>query len=140
MAGRAGSNWKKVELASCRELGGERTGPTGRDLPDCKGTPGLGLEIKAYKRFVFLTEDWNQAVENAAKLGVVPALLVREGGHGGRRQVQLREQDLGSLWAPTHLPPIRPIVTDVPRGLVRLEWADFVRLYRAYRSTIDNEE
>ena len=136
----ASSNWKKVELAMCRELGGERTGPTGRDLPDCIGTPGLGLEVKAYKKFVFLTEDWNQAVENAAKLGVIPALLVREGGRGGRRHVQIRANDLGAMWAPTGLSPIRPLVEDVPRGLVRLEWADFVRLYRAYRSTLEDKE
>lgn len=127
------SNWKKVELAHCRELGGERTGPRGFGLPDCVGTPGLGLEIKAYKRFVFLTEDWNQAVENATRLGVTPALLVREGGRGGRKQVQMREQDFAAMWAPSGLRPIRLHVKDVDRGLVRLDWTDFVRLYRAYR-------
>ncbi len=128
----ASSNWKKVELEMCRELGGERTGPTGRDLPDCLGTPDIGIEIKAYKRFVFLTEDWQQAVDNAGKLGVIPVLLVREGGRGGRRMVQLREQDYGRLWAPSGLRPMRIHVQGVPRGLIRLDWPDFVRMYRAY--------
>lgn len=136
----ASSTWKKVELAHCRELGGERTGPRGYGLPDCVGTPGIGLEIKAYKRFVFLTADWEQAVENAERLGVIPVLLVREGGRNGRRQVQLTERDYGTLWLPSGLPPIRPIITDVPRGLIRLEWADFVRLYRAYRDNTHREE
>jgi hypothetical protein len=103
----ASSNWKKVELEHCRELGGERTGPRGYGLPDCIGTPGLALEIKAYKRFTFLTEDWNQAVENAARMKATPALLVREGGRGGRKQVQMRETDFGRWWARSGLRPIR---------------------------------
>jgi hypothetical protein len=128
----ASSNWKKVELEHCRELGGERTGPRGFGLPDCIGIPGLALEIKAYKRFTFLTEDWEQAVKNAARIKATPALLVREGGRGGRRQVQMRETDFGSWWARSGLRPIRLIVQDVERGLIRIDWSDFVRLYRAY--------
>lgn len=120
----------------CRELGGERTGPTGRDLPDCIGTPGIGIEIKAYKKFVFLTDDWNQAVENAAKLGVIPVLLVREGGRGGRRHVQMYERDFGALFGPSGLRPFRLIVQDVERGLIRMEWEHFVQMYRAYRERI----
>jgi hypothetical protein len=128
----ASSNWKKVELEHCREVGGERTGPRGYGLPDCIGTPGLALEIKAYKRFTFLTEDWNQAVENAARMKATPALLVREGGRGGRKQLQMRETDFGRWWARSGLRPIRLHVQDVERGLVRFDWSDFVRLYRAY--------
>jgi hypothetical protein len=128
----ASSNWKKVELELCRELGSERTGPMGRDLPDCVNTPGIGVEIKAYKKFVFLTEDWQQAVDNAEKLGLIPVLVVREGGRGGRRMVQLREKDYGSLWGPSGLRPLKIHVQGVPLGLIRLDWADFVRMYRAY--------
>lgn len=134
------SNWKKVELELCRELGGERTGPMGRDLPDCSGTPGIGVEIKAYKKFVFLSEDWRQAVENAEKLGVIPVLVVREGGRGGRRHVQMRERDFGTIWGPSGLRPFRLIVQDVERGLTRMEWADFVHMYRAYRDNTDRKE
>lgn len=134
------STWKKVELELCRELGGERTGPMGRDLPDCSDTPGIGVEIKAYKKFVFLTEDWQQAVENAAKLGVIPVLVVREGGRGGRRHVQMRERDFGTIWGPSGLRPFRLIVQDVERGLIRMEWEHFVRMYRAYRDNTDRKE
>ena len=123
----------------CRELGGERTGPMGRDLPDCIGTPGIGVEIKSYKRFVFLSEDWNQAVNNAAKLGLIPIHVVREGGRGGRRQVQMHERDFGTLFGPSGLRPFRLIVQDVERGLIRMEWADFVRMYRAYRENTTKE-
>lgn len=123
----------------CRELGGERTGPTGRDLPDCEGTPFIGLEIKAYKKFVFLTEDWEQAVRNAEKLGVAPVLLVREGGRGGRRQVQLKETDYISMWTPSGLRPKRLHMHDVERGLVRLDWADFVHVYRAFLEEVTRQ-
>lgn len=135
------SNWKKVELAHCRELGGERTGPRGYGLPDCVGTPGIALEIKAYKRFVFLTEDWNQAVENAQTGRMaMPVLLVREGGRGGRKQVQMREQDFLTLWTPSGLRPIRLHQQDVERGLVRFDWSDFVRLYTTYRAALEGQE
>jgi hypothetical protein len=96
--------------------------------------------IKAYKKFVFLTADWQQAVENAEKLGVIPALLVREGGRGGRRHVQMRERDFGTFFGPSGLRPFRLIVQDVERGLIRMEWADFARMYRAYRDNTDRKE
>lgn len=126
------SNWKRVELEVCRELGGERTGPTGRDLPDCIGTPGLGLEIKAYKRFVFLTADWEQAVRNAERLGAIPALLVRQSGRGGRRRVQMRLADFNEMAAVSPLHPRPESVIEFTHELVRLDWSDFVPFYRGF--------
>jgi len=134
----ASSNWKKVELKKCRELGGERSGPTGRDDPDCKDIPLIGLEIKAYKRLVFLTEDWNQAVRNAAKHEprLIPALNVREGGRGGRDVVQMRHTDFAYLRArvchclttPYEIAGTEKTTANL---LVRIQWPDFTRLFLA---------
>lgn len=140
------SNWKKVELKKCRALGGERTGPTGRNLPDCKGTPFIGLEVKAYKRLVFLTEDWHQAVQNASKLGVEPVLNVREGGRGGRDVVQLWASTLSRLTDAAGIPleryysPMQAAQLDIYGGvLVRIEWSEFVQLYTAFINEIDRQ-
>jgi hypothetical protein len=136
----ADKTWKRVEREKCRALGGERRGPTGRDLPDCDDTVRVALEVKAYKKLVFLTKDWEQAVDNAAKLGLPPVLNVREGGRGGRDIAQMLSVDFSRMWAESGLPPIR-LLHETPRGLVRLEWDDFVRLYlHWYAATYNTEE
>ena len=80
--------WKRVEREKCRALGGQRTGPRGFGLPDCTGIK-VALEVKHYKRFTFLTKDWEQAVENAERVGLMPVLAVKEAGRNGRDCVQL---------------------------------------------------
>lgn len=115
--------WKRIEREKCRELGGDRAGPTGRDTPDCVGLR-VGLEIKYIKKYTFLTSYWEQACENAAKAGLPPVLAVKEAKRGGRDCVQLNTADFPWL--------------DGPDGLVRINWNDFVRLYRA--AYIDTEE
>jgi hypothetical protein len=131
----ADKRWKRVERESCRALGGERTGPTGRDLPDCIGIH-VALEVKSYKRFVFLTKDWEQAVENAAKVGKPPVLRVKQTGQRGRDCVQLDaayyivlRQMARSTLALTLPSAGTPIGWFCP--LVRLPWNNFVGLYRA---------
>jgi hypothetical protein len=135
----ADKTWKRVEREKCRQLGGERSGPTGRDDPDCRGVPLVGMEIKAYKRLVFLTEDWNQAVENAAKYDLIPVLNVREGGRGGRDIVQLWHTDLLRLiemstneYGFITVPPF----DRVGPTLSRVPWPDFLRLYLAATSNL----
>jgi len=117
--------WKRVEREACRELGGERRGPTGRDLPDCDDAVKVGLEIKAYKRLVVLTKDWQQAVENAEQLGLIPVLYVREGGRNGRDVVQL----YSAHWLLLDQ-GIDPTGLKVEAGpTTRISWAEFVLLY-----------
>jgi hypothetical protein len=136
----ADKTWKRVEREKCRALGGERSGPTGRDLPDCDDAVAVALEIKAYKKLVFLSEDWQQAVDNAAKVGKMPVLNVREGGRGGRDIVQMTSAGFESLWLASGLGPIRMADTAAQReGFARINWDDFVRLYRAVFNN-DNEE
>jgi hypothetical protein len=126
--------WKATERKKCRELGGERTGPRGFGLPDCVGVK-VALEVKRYKRFVFLTKDWEQAVENATRVGLPPVLSVKESGRGGRDMVQMRVFDMSTLAG--HAGEIYEVLqfgylTDEQGyDLVRFPWADFARLYRA---------
>lgn len=140
----ADKTWKRVEREKCRELGAERSGPTGRDLPDCDDASHVALEVKSYKKFVFLTEDWRQAKENAAKVGKPPALAVKERGRNGRDIVQMRESDWLFLEVLASDGLIVGPADETPRLLehdnepvVRMGWDYFVALYRAAFTTTE---
>jgi len=129
----ASKRWKVIELQKCRELGGERTGPTGRDLPDCVDIC-VGLEVKSYKTFVWLTEDWRQAKENAEKVGQHPVLALKERGHNGRDRVQMHS----ALWIMLEtgamtggMDAFGEVTTHEVDGdeVARMDWDYFVRLY-----------
>ena len=132
--------WKRVEREKCRELGGDRAGPTGRDTPDCIGLK-VGLEIKYIKKYTFLTSYWEQAVENAAKAGLPPVLAVKEAKRGGRDCVQMRWWQLNDLWQLASDDTIDVdgrLVSFEDGPLIRFPWTDFMRLYRA--AYTNNEE
>jgi hypothetical protein len=138
----ASTRWKVIELEKCRALGAERTGPMGRDLPDCDDAAHVALEVKSYKKFVFLTADWRQAKENAAKVGKPPVLAVKERSPGRRDIVQMRELDWFLL--ETLADDAVVISSDALRLLehdnepvVRMDWDYFVALYSA---AFNNEE
>jgi hypothetical protein len=119
--------WKRVEREKCRELGGERSGPTGTDTPDCAGIH-VGLEIKYVKKYTFLTTYWEQAVENAAKAGLPPVLAVKEAKRGGRDCVQMFIQDYRVLLTLAGKQPPRAGL--YLEDTIRMSWGHFVRLYR----------
>jgi hypothetical protein len=85
----ADTAWKRWEREGARALGGTRSGPTGRDLPDSIDIPLIAPEFKLYKKFVWLEKDHEQAVENATKIGKLPILAVKERLRGGRIRVQM---------------------------------------------------
>jgi hypothetical protein len=85
--------WKTWEREVANSLGGTRTGPMGRDLPDSIDCPLVAPEAKLYKKFVFLEKDMEQAVENAAIIGKLPVLAVKERMRGGRKRVQMNWED-----------------------------------------------
>ena len=121
--------WKRIEREKCRELGGERSGPTGTDTPDCVDLC-VGLEVKYVKKYTFLTTYWEQAVENAVKVGLPPVLAVKEAKRGGRDCVQMFTRDYQALLTLARV--------QSPLGLsfaknetIRMSWGHFVRLYRA---------
>lgn len=122
--------WKRVEREKCRELGGERSGPTGKDDPDCTDEVRVALEIKYVKKYTFLTEYWNQAVENAAKVGLPPVLAVKEAKRGGRDCVQLWVTNYNQLLMLAGKQP--PLGLDtITSTTIRMSWGHFVRLYKA---------
>jgi hypothetical protein len=116
--------WKRVEREKCRELGGERSGPTGTDTPDCTGIR-VGLEIKYVKKYTFLTTYWEQAVENAAKAGLPPVLAIKEAKRGGRDCIQMFTRDYYAMIG--HTSPWEEKFTD---PTLRMSWGHFVRAYR----------
>jgi hypothetical protein len=120
--------WKRIEREKCRELGGERSGPTGTDTPDCNSKVHVGLEIKYVKRYTFLTTYWEQAVENAAKVGLPPVLAVKEAKRGGRDCVQMFVGDYNDLLALAGKSPVREGLYLV--DTLHMSWGHFVRLYR----------
>ena len=68
--------WKALELRICRAWGGQRTGPVGRDGPDCTGTP-LAIQVKRTSSTTGgIRGDWiNQAKRDGKRAGQ-PWLLV----------------------------------------------------------------
>lgn len=73
----ADTAWKRFEREICRDFGGERTGPMGRDLPDCAGAR-LAFECKAEKASSLLESQIVQAEENAAKVGLPWCLVYKK--------------------------------------------------------------
>jgi len=43
---RTSARWKAVELEVCRMFGGKRSGPTGKDGPDCIHTEPFAVQVK----------------------------------------------------------------------------------------------
>jgi len=92
--------WKAWEREVATSLGGTRSGPTGRDLPDCIDVPLVAPEAKLYKKFVFLEADYEQAVENATKIPgeKIPFVALKERKRGGRKAVRLSWDDFLKLY------------------------------------------
>jgi len=91
------ASWKRWEREASAALGGTRSGPMGTDLPDCANVPLVAPEFKYYKRLIFLEEDWKQASENAAKIGKIPILAIKERG-GKRKRVEMDWDDFVTLY------------------------------------------
>jgi hypothetical protein len=130
--------WKRIEREKCRELGGDRAGPTGRDTPDCTGLR-VGLEIKYVKKFTFLKTYWEQATENAEKAGLPPVLAVKEAKRGGRDCVQIRRDNWASLLDMHGSSASAYYTSQMREETLRIPWTTFSHVYRgAYN--INNEE
>jgi hypothetical protein len=55
------SRWKAVELAICKIFGGQRSGPVGKEGPDCTGTGHYAIQVKHRKVPKWLTDAVEQA-------------------------------------------------------------------------------
>lgn len=93
--------WKVWEREVATTLGGTRTGPRGKNLPDSIDIPLVAPEAKLYEKFIFLESDMEQARVNAKNIpgDKIPFVALKERKRGGRKAV-------------------------------RLDWDGFVRLYR----------
>ena len=90
--------WKAWEREVARDLGGERTGPTGFDLPDVKGVPLIAPECKYMGRMSLRDVDRQQARENAIKVGRMPVRFLKEKGTG-RKEVVIEYDDfIAIIW------------------------------------------
>lgn len=89
--------WQQLEQWWAMLHGEERSGPTGRDLPDCTLTnTTIALEVKFQERRTLRSEDINQARSNAQKVGLPWALILHEKNHE-------RTEDLVVLPVATYL-------------------------------------
>ena len=59
------STWKRVELAICKLFGGVRSGPVGKDGPDCNGTGHYAVQVKHRTCPKWLIDAMEQAVRDA---------------------------------------------------------------------------
>jgi len=74
--------WKKCESWWAKLHGEERSGPTGRDLPDVTNNRcPIGIEVKLQNRRTLRSEDIEQADTNARKLGLPWMLVLHEKNH-----------------------------------------------------------
>jgi hypothetical protein len=83
--------WKAWEREVANRLGGTRTGPQGKDLPDSVDVPLIAPECKLYERFIFLDSDMEQARFNATNIpgDKIPVVFLKEKKRGGRKAVRM---------------------------------------------------
>lgn len=83
--------WKAWERKVAKDLGGTRTGPRGKDLPDAIDVELVAPEAKLYQRFIFLEADMEQARANAQNIpgDKIPVLFLKEKTRGGRIAVRM---------------------------------------------------
>jgi hypothetical protein len=83
--------WKVHEREVAKALGGTRTGPLGKDMPDCIDAPLVAPECKLYEKFIFLESDMEQARHNAKNIpgDKIPLVVLKERKRGGRKAVRM---------------------------------------------------
>ena len=74
------SRWKALELEICRIFGGSRSGPQGKEGPDCKGTAPFAVQVKhGLKIPKWLIKDMKQTIGDASP-GDLPVLVLHPKG------------------------------------------------------------
>jgi hypothetical protein len=71
--------WKKIELALCRIFGGRRSGPEGKQGPDCKDTYPYAIQCKHRPVPKWLNSAMRQTVRDTPD-GWIPTLLLHDKG------------------------------------------------------------
>ena len=79
--------WKDLELRICRALGGERRGPTGREMSDCADGVPFAVQVKRSRRIgPPVLSKWIQQAKADAKKEGKPWLVV-VAGHNDRKPI-----------------------------------------------------
>lgn len=81
--------WKKDERKVCRLAGADRTGPTGREGPDCDQRAPWAIQVKRSSRGPALTTSWVRQSAEDALLDGRPWLLVNVVPRVGKQSLML---------------------------------------------------
>ena len=73
------SRWKAIELAICSAFGGRRSGPQGKEGPDCTGTGHYSIQVKHRTCPKWLIDAMNQAVRDTID-GNLPTVALHPKG------------------------------------------------------------
>ena len=99
--------WKRDEKRVCRLLGAERSGPTGREGPDCTAAAPWAVQVKRSPRPQLPAKWLAQAERDASWPGFEgkPWVLVQACARRGRPTLllaTLAESELFALWEQAH--------------------------------------
>ena len=83
--------WKKWEREGAKDLGGTRSGPLGSDVPDSLDVVLVAPEFKYMAKLIVREEDFQQAKRNAARVGKIAVLAIKE--RGGQRKRAVMDWD-----------------------------------------------
>jgi hypothetical protein len=72
--------WKKIELAICRIFGGQRSGPVGKDGPDCRDTFPFAVQVKHRSCPKWLVAAMEQSVGDLPSDLWMPVVALHEKG------------------------------------------------------------
>jgi len=79
--------WKELELRVCRALGGERRGPTGREMSDCTDEVPFAVQVKRSRRLgPPVLSKWILQARADGKKEKKPWMVV-VAGHNDRRPI-----------------------------------------------------
>lgn len=89
--------WKAIELKICRLFRGERSGPTGKDGPDCtKDTYPYAVQVKHGKQIPKGIQKFMDQAIIDAPYGTIPTLVMHP--HGKHINDSLVVFRLGDYW------------------------------------------
>ena len=74
------STWKNIERAICKIFGGSRSGPVGKDGPDCAGTTPFAIQVKHGKQIPKGIQKFMQQTIADCPKGQIPTLVMHAHG------------------------------------------------------------
>jgi len=72
--------WKAIELEICKVFGGSRSGPVGKDGPDCADTAHYAIQIKHGRQIPKTIQKFMEQTLRDATQGSLPTLVMHAHG------------------------------------------------------------